>query len=75
MEGSSRLLLHFVSLAEETMTLFLSGFKHFHGALPGGPHQWPPQPGTGKVSLDISSQLVRRRCFALAGMNPLNSGD
>jgi hypothetical protein len=25
--------------------------------------------------LDISSQPVRRRCFALAGMNPLNSGD
>jgi hypothetical protein len=44
-------LLHLVSLAEETMTLFLSGFKHFHGALPTGPHQWPLQTGTGKVSM------------------------
>jgi hypothetical protein len=36
------------------MTLFLSGFKHFHGALPTGPHQWPLQTGTGKVRLRLA---------------------
>lgn len=44
------LLLHLVSRAEETMTLFVSSFKHFHGPLPAGPHQWPAQAETGKVS-------------------------
>ena len=43
------LLLHLVSRAEETMTLFVSRFKHFHGPLPAGPHQWPAQAETGKV--------------------------
>ena len=43
------LLLHLVSRAEETMTLFVSSFKHFHGPLPAGPHQWPAQAETGKV--------------------------
>lgn len=45
------LLLHLVSRAEETMTLFVSSFKHFHGPLPAGPHQWPAQAETGKVSI------------------------
>ena len=44
------LLLHLVSRAEETMPLFVSSFKHFHGPLPAGPHQWPAQAETGKVS-------------------------
>jgi hypothetical protein len=44
------LLLHLVSRAEETMTLSVSSFKHFHGPLPAGPHQWPAQAETGKVS-------------------------
>jgi hypothetical protein len=43
------LLLHLVSRAEETMTLSVSSFKHFHGPLPAGPHQWPAQAETGKV--------------------------
>jgi len=45
------LLLHLVSRAEETMTLFLSRFKHFHDPLPAGPEQWPPQARTGKVRI------------------------
>jgi hypothetical protein len=45
------LLLHLVSRAEETMPLFVSSFKHFHGPLPAGPHQWPAQAETGKVRL------------------------
>ena len=47
------LLLHLVSRAEETMPLFVSSFKHFHGPLPAGPHQWPAQAETGKVSMII----------------------
>jgi hypothetical protein len=43
------LLLHLVSRAEETMTLSVPSFKHFHGPLPAGPHQWPAQAETGKV--------------------------
>jgi hypothetical protein len=43
------LLLPLVSRAEETMTLFVPSFKHLHGPLPAGPHQWPAQAETGKV--------------------------
>jgi hypothetical protein len=49
MEASSILLFHLVSPVEETMTLFLSGFKHFYGPLPVGHNQGPPQVRTGKV--------------------------
>jgi hypothetical protein len=52
------LLLHLVSRAEETMPLFVSSFKHFHGPLPAGPHQWPAQAETGKVSLVLRSFSV-----------------
>jgi hypothetical protein len=51
------LLLHLVSRAEETMTLFVSSFKHFHGPLPAGPHQWPAQAETGKVREFIPIKL------------------
>jgi hypothetical protein len=41
--------LHLVSAMEETVTRFLSGFKHFHGLLPAAPDHWPPRARTGKV--------------------------
>jgi hypothetical protein len=60
MGDSSILLFHLVSAMEETMTLFLFGFKHFHGPLPAGPDQWPPQARTGKVSY-IRQQILSER--------------
>jgi len=38
MGRSSLLLLHLVSSVEETMTLFLFGFKHFHEPRTARPH-------------------------------------
>jgi hypothetical protein len=55
------LLLPLVSRAEETMTLFVPSFKHLHGPLPAGPHQWPAQAETGKVSgMNSISKLARK---------------
>ena len=59
------LLLPLVSRAEETMTLFVPSFKHLHGPLPAGPHQWPAQAETGKVrqfdSTDMMGELFGKR--------------
>lgn len=65
------LLLHLVSRAEETMPLFVSSFKHFHGPLPAGPHQWPAQAETGKVSLVFACRAIP----PYSGISVSSSGD
>ena len=63
------LLLHLVSRAEETMPLFVSSFKHFHGPLPAGPHQWPAQAETGKVRQVVTLPVYSQAQFGFRGVD------